>query len=226
MDKRKSGCGTYLIVWIAATVVVGAILAMVLKGINETGQSDQTILSTSMAIGYLATIILYVIRKASAGIKASMEKRIHQENGISRYQGILHVGGLDAPENCRAAFVLSPDTLMVTCGVREHILKIREIKSVEFRYDVNETKYMQSHLRLGLVGALMAGDSESIFGCEPTTKTKRDAIGYAIIFYEDSYGELHNFLLKDEAVNTFACAKLVDALKPRTPEQTRGGIEL
>ena len=163
MEKKRLGCGTYLIVWI----VVTGVMTLILERNNETGQLDVEVTLTSMAMGFLAAVILFVIRKASAGIKASMEKRRQrkedQANGISRYQGILHVGGLDAPENCRAAFVLSPDNLMVTCGVREYILKIKKIKSLEFRYDVNETKYMQSHLRLGLVGALMAGDSEINF---------------------------------------------------------------
>ena len=227
MDKKKAGCGTYLtgfIVWMAATAIVGVVL-------TKNSEIGQPILAlVSEGIGLLAVFIFIAIKKGSVGIKAFMEKRGQREedraNRISRYYGILHADGLDVPENCKAACILSPGTFTVVCGAREFILMMNRFKRVEFRQDVDEMKYRNSRLKRGIDEASMSGEISAVLGPAPTKKRKRDVIGYAIIFYEDSQGELQSFLLKDEAVNTFACAKLVDALKPRTPEQTRGGIEL
>ena len=219
MDRKKAGCGTFIISWVIVTVVFAAFLMV----INETGQSVGSIVSSSVGIGFLVAFAIMAFRMVKLTSKGSKEERKQREKdkqeGIGRYNSVIHVGGLAAPENCKASVMLSPTTLTVNCGGSEYALNIEKIRNVDFQLDVNETQYLKSSFAKGVVGAAVFGMPGAIIGSAPKTKTKRNVKCYAIISYEDAQGEYRTFLLRDEVANTRVCAGLVDALRPRINQQ-------
>lgn len=224
-QKKASGCGTFILVWIIAT----AVLAVLFTAINKTGQSTGTIAAVSVCIGFLITFVIIVFRMVILTSKISKNAKIQREKdrqeGISRYNALIHVGGLTAPENCKASVTLSPALLTVNCGGSEYALKIEKIRNVDYQLDVNETQYLQSSFIKGVAGAAAFGVTGAIIGSAPKTKTKRNVKCYAIISYEDAQGEYKTFLLRDEIANSNICSGLVDALRP-TDKQSRIVINL
>ena len=219
MDRKKVGCGTFIISWVIAAVVFAAFL----MANNETGQSVGSIVSSSVCIGFLVAFAIMAFRMVKLTSKGSKEEKKQREKdkqeGIGRYNSVIHVGGLAAPENCKASVMLSPTTLTVNCGGSEYALNIKKIRNVDFQLDVNETQYLKSSFVKGVVGAAAFGMPGAIIGSAPKTKTKRNVKCYAIISYEDAQGEYKTFLLRDAAENMNICSRLVDDLRPRVSQQ-------
>ena len=225
IDRKKAGCGTFIISW----VIVAVVFAAFLMAINETGQSVGSIVSSSVCIGFLVAFAIMAFRMVMLTSKGSKEdreqvKRYKQQKerdkqeGISRYS-VIHVGGLPAPENCKAAVALSPTTLTINCGGSEYVLNIEKIRNVDTQLDINEIQYLESSFARGVIGAALFGSSGAIIGSAPRTKTKIKIKGYAIISYEDAQGEYKTFLLRDAAENMNICSRLVDDLRPRVSQQ-------
>lgn len=218
-QKKTSGCGTFILVWIIAT----AVLAVLFTAINKTEQSTGTIVAISVCIGFLVTFVIVAFRMVILTSKisknAKMQRKKDRQEGISRYNALIHVGGLTAPENCKASVTLSPTFLTINCGGSEYVLKIEKIRNVDFQLDVNETQYLQSSLKKGVAGAAAFGVTGAIIGSAPKTKIKRNVKCYAIISYEDVQGEYKTFLLRDDVANSKVCSGLVDALRLRVNQQ-------
>ncbi len=219
MEKNKRGCITFLLEWVLASLVIGVIF----NSINKTGRSMSGVVISSALIGLVIAFIIFAFRMVivSSKIQKSRKKQKAQDKqeGISRYDSIIHVGGLNAPENCKASATLSPNAVTVSCGGNEFVLDVPRIKNVEFQFDVDEKQYLKSSFAKGVVGAAAFGVAGAVIGSAPKTKTKREVKCYAIISYESAQGEYKTFLLKDGFPNTEVCAKLVDALRPKINQQ-------
>lgn len=218
MDKKSAGCGTFILSWVIAAVVLGVFLNI----INKTGQSAGSIVFSSALIGFMVAVIIFLFGMVKLTIKASIAEKQQREKdkreGISRYSTI-HVGGLSAPENCKADVVLSPIALTVNCAGSEYVLKIKMIRSVNSQLDVNEVQYLKSSVVRGVIDAALFGPSGAVIGSAPRAKTKIKIKGYAIITYEDAQGEYKAFLLRDAVENSKNCSRLVDDLRPRIDQQ-------
>ena len=140
-------------------------------------------------------------------------------NGITRYHSLMHVGGLNVPENLSCDVILSPMELKIACGGNEFSLQIGKIRNVDYQLDIDEKQYLKSSMAKGIIGAATFGVAGAVIGSAPKTKTKREVKCYAIIAYESSTGEYRNFILRDEYPNSGQCARLVDALRPRINSQ-------
>lgn len=151
--------------------------------------------------------------RASKDGKRQREK--DRQDGISRYNGLLHIGGLEAPENCKASAVISPFAFTVTCAGREYALELERIKDVDYQLDIDEKMYLKTSFIKGVAGAAAFGVSGAVIGSAPKTKVKREVKCYVIVSYESRQGEHKTFILRDERPNTQVCARLTDALKPR-----------
>lgn len=213
----KKGCVTFILPWIIATIV----LAIILSAINKTGQSMGTIIFISVILGLLISFCIFAFKMFIVTSKVQKEVKAQKirdkQDGISRYNNIIHVGGLQAPKDCKAHAILSPSEFKVMCGGNEYVLDVSKIRNVDFQIDVDEEQYLDSSFVRGVIGAAAFGVSGAVIGSAPTAKTKRDVKCYAIISYESAQSEegYKIFLLRDEYPNTQVCAKLVDTLKPR-----------
>lgn len=217
-QKKTAGCGTLILLW----AIVAMVLGVLFSAINKTEQSMGSIAAASMCISLLIVLVKMAFRMAILTSKTSKATKMQREKdrreGISRYDSLVHVGGLMVLKNCKASVILSPTELTINCGGSEFILNIAKIKNVDFQLDVNETKYLQSSFVKGVAGAAF-GMTGAIIGSAPKTKTKRNVKGYAIISYEDAEGQYKTFLLRDEIANTRICSGLVDNLRPRINRQ-------
>lgn len=213
-EVEKRGCAVFLIIWGVAALVIG----VVLNSINETGQSIGSIIFIAVFLGAWIMFIVFCFRMfvitSKARKLARKQVKADKADGVSRYDSIIHVGGLSAPENCKCTAVLNPEGLNVLCGGNEFFLRLEKIRNVDFQLDIDEKQYLKNSMIGGMAGAAMFGISGAIIGSSPKTKTKREVKCYAIISYDDGRGQYHTFILRDEIANLNRCAKLVDTLKP------------
>ncbi len=218
-QKNTAGCGTFVLAWMISTVVLGVIFAL----INKSGQSIGNVIGVSASLSFLIALVIVSVRMILITGRISKQSKIQRkkdkQDGISRYSPLIHVGGLPAPENCKASVVLTPTAVAVNCGGSEYVLSIGKIRNVDFQLDVNETQYLKSSLVRGMAGAAAFGMVGAIVGSAPKTKTKRNVKCYAIITYEDAQGNNKTFLLKDEVANTQVCSRLVDSLRPKISQR-------
>ena len=225
MEKKKAGCGTFILSWVIATVLMAVALAEEGAFTAEGGEwpGGRTAVAISVVLGgFIMACLIVLVRMVKWTIEGSIaekqRRKKDEQEGISRYSTI-HVGGLAAPENCRADVVLSPIALTVNCAGSEYVLKIEKIRSVNSQLDVNEVQYLESSAARGVIGAVLFGTSGAVIGSAPRTKTKIKIKGYAIISYEDAQGEHKAFLLRDAVENSKNCSRLVDDLQPRINQQ-------
>lgn len=214
VKNKQGGCMIFLVIW----GVIALITGFALNSINKTGQSISSIVVLSLVFGALIAFVVFCFNMAILTSKAKKVARQQQQKdkveGISRYDNIIHIGGLSAPENCKCTVVLNPSNLMIECGGNEFSLNIAKVRNVDFQLDIDEKQYLNSSLAGGIAGAALFGVSGAVIGAAPKTKTKREVKCYAIISYENIQGEFQTFILRDEIANLSRCAKLVDALKP------------
>lgn len=218
-QKKTAGCGTFILAWAIMAIFLVAFFSV----INKTEQSMGSIVTVSICISFLIALVIMAFKMVILTSKISKDAKMQREKdrrkGISRYNSLVHVGGLTAPKNCKVSVILSPSELTINCGGSEYVLNIAKIKNVDFQLDVNETQYLQSSFAKGVAGAAAFGVTGAIIGSAPKTKTKRNVKCYAIISYEDVQGEYKTFLLRDEIANTGICSDLVDTLRPRINQQ-------
>lgn len=69
--EKQGGCGTFLIIWVIASLLVG----MCLNSINETGQGMGTTISFAILLGGLFTFIIFCIMMVIATSRVKKEKR-------------------------------------------------------------------------------------------------------------------------------------------------------
>lgn len=69
--KKQGGCGTYLIIWIIASLLVG----MCLNSVNETGQGNETIILFAILLGGLFTFVIFCIMMVIVTSQAKKEKK-------------------------------------------------------------------------------------------------------------------------------------------------------
>lgn len=132
----------------------------------------------------------------------------------------IHLCGLDIPEYCKSEVITNSDEMIIrSCG-KEYVLKIQNIKCIDFQMDIDEKQFVKSSLVGGALGAAAFGVSGAVIGSRPRGKVVRDIKGYAIITYETAQSEDINIVFKDELANSLQCAKLVDELKPRINPRT------
>lgn len=214
MKHKQGGCMPFFVVWGVAALIIG----FAFNGINKTGQSISSTIVLSLMVGGLIAFAVFCFIMAIFASKAKKAARQQLQKdkaeGISRYDNIIHMGGLDAPENCKCTVVLNPDSLVIECGGSEFSLNTAKVRNVDFQLDIDEKQYLKSSMAGGIAGAALFGVSGAVIGAAPKTKTKRDVKCYAIISYEETKGGFRTFILRDEIANLSRCAKLVDALKP------------
>ena len=219
-EKKTAPCGTFLWAWVICTVI----LSILLYSINTTEQSMGSIIATAAIIGFLLGIVVFCFKMAVVTSKArSQAKRQYKadvQNGITRYNNLVHVGGLSVPESINCNAVLNPTELLISCSGNEFVLPIEKIRNVECEFNIDEKQYLKSSMAKRIIGAAAFGVAGAVIGSAPETKTKREVKCYAIISYDGTDGDVKTFILRDEYPNTEVCKKLVEVLKGKINTRT------
>lgn len=157
-------------------------------------------------------LFILIIKACQAQSKISKKRRQDKRNGIKRFSGLVHVNGLKAVENAECDVAIDPSNMIISCEGKQYSLPLSRISYVDFKFDVNESKYLKSSFVKGVAGAAMFGVSGAVIGSAPKTKTDRQTKGYAIILYKGVRGDKSTIILRDMSPNTYICSKLVLAL--------------
>lgn len=209
MKKKQGGCRTAFVIWGIVTVMIG----FALNSINKAGENISTIIFGALVLGvsgaFLVFCICMVIITSKIKIIERKQRQKDRAEGISRYNRIIHIGGLNAPKNYICNVILNPSRLVIECGGNEFSLGIKKIRNVDFQLDINEQQYFENSAADGIFGVSGAVDGTTL-----RTTIKRDVKCYAIISYDDNQGRFRTFILRDEVPNLSVCARLVDTLKP------------
>lgn len=124
-----------------------------------------------------------------------------------------HILGLNIPENVNCILELYLDKLIIKSLGYEYNLGINQIKSCDFKMDIDIKQYTKSNLVKGIAGGVAFGVPGAIAFSSPKVKEKREIKGYAIINYQSSNNELAYLIFRDIYPNSSNASKLVDKLR-------------
>lgn len=217
--KKSGGCGTFLLIWIISIGIV----AIFLSSINSTNRGLGEVVSYSVVLGSIISFIIFcfkmIIITSRSKSQNKQQRMPNNYNGIRRFQPIIHVGGLNVPENMQCQVTLASGELKIFSNGNEFVLPVTKIRNVEYQLNIDEKQYLKYSTAKTMIGAAAFGVPGAIIGSTPKKKTKREVKCYAIISYESIDGMYKTFILRDAVPNSLACAPLVDALRPQINQQ-------
>ena len=191
------------------------------------------ILALVLILIFLFLILCFLIRFLAKASKTAKEqrKKIMQENKeqgiVKRYPPLVHVTGLDIPENVQVSVFLKPDSLTITGAGREYNLNFDKIVSLENHVTVDVKEYYRSSTLKGVTGAALFGLPGAVIGSAPTKRTvKSDVKSFAVISFTAQSGEIATIILSDVLPNTRYASDLVARLKPLTPDKNLETVNL
>lgn len=182
---------------------------------------------------FLFLILCFLIRfivKASKTAK-EQKKKIMQENKeqgiIKRYPPLVHVTGLDIPENVQVSVFLKADSLTITGAGKEYNLNFGKIVSSESHVTMDIKEYYRSSTLKGVTGAALFGLPGAVIGSAPSKReVKTDVKSFAVISFTARTGEIATIILSDVLPNTRYASDLVARLKPLTPNKNLETVNL
>lgn len=181
------------------------------------------IVLVSMLI-FLFLVLCFLIRFIVKASKTAKEqrKKILQENKeqgiIKRYPPLIHVTGLDIPENVRVSVFLKKDRITIAGAGREYNLNFDKIVSSESHVTMDIREYYRSSTLKGVTGAALFGLPGAVIGSAPTKReVKTDVKSFAVISFTAQSGKIATIILSDVLPNTRYASDLVARLKPLTP---------
>lgn len=191
------------------------------------------ILALILILIFLFLILCFLIRfivKASKTVK-EQRKKIMQENKeqgiVKRYPPLVHVTGLDIPENVQVSVFLKTDKLTITGAGREYNLNFDKIVSSESHVTMDIREYYRSSTLKGVTGAALFGLPGAVIGSAPTKReVKTDVKSFAVISFTAKTGDIATIILSDVLPNTRYASDLVARLKPLTPDKNLETVNL
>lgn len=191
------------------------------------------ILALVLILIFLFLILCFLIRFLVKASKTAKEqrKKIMQENKeqgiVKRYPPLVHVTGLDIPENIQVNVFLKTDKLTITGAGREYNLNFDKIVSSESHVTMDIKEYYRSSTLKGVTGAALFGLPGAVIGSAPTKrKVKTDVKSFAVISFTAQSGEIATIILSDVLPNTRYASDLVARLKPLTPDKNLETVNL
>lgn len=182
---------------------------------------------------FLFLILCFLIRFLAKASKIAKEqrKKIMQENKeqgiVKRYPPLIHVTGLDIPENVQVSVFLKKDRITIAGAGREYNLNFDKIVSLENHVTVDIKEYYRSSTLKGVTGAALFGLPGAVIGSAPTKrKVKTDVKSFAVISFTAKTGDIATIVLSDVLPNTRYASDLVARLKPLTPDKNLETVNL
>lgn len=191
------------------------------------------ILALVLILIFLFLILCFLIRLLAKASKTAKEqrKKIMQENKeqgiVKRYPPLVHVTGLDIPENVQVNVFLKTDKLTITGAGREYNLNFDKIVSSESHVTMDIREYYRSSTLKGVTGAALFGLPGAVIGSAPTKReVKTDVKSFAVISFTAKTGDIATIILSDVLPNTRYASDLVARLKPLTPNKNLETVNL
>lgn len=174
--------------------------------------------------------LIHFIVKASKTAK-EQRKKILQENKeqgiVKRYPPLIHVTGLDIPENVQVSVFLKADRLTIVGAGKEYNLNFDKIVSSESHVTMDIKEYYRSSTLKGVTGAALFGLPGAVIGSAPTKReVKTNVKSFAVISFTARTGEIATIILSDVLPNTRYASDLVARLKPLTPDKNLETVNL
>ena len=191
------------------------------------------ILALILILIFLFLILCFLIRflvKASNTAK-EQRKKIMQENKeqgiVKRYPPLIHVTGLDIPENVQVSVFLKKDRITIAGAGKEYNLNFDKIVSLENHVTMDIKEYYRSSTLKGVTGAALFGLPGAVIGSAPTKReVKTDVKSFAVISFTAQSGKIATIILSDVLPNTRYASDLVARLKPLTPDKNLETVNL
>lgn len=191
------------------------------------------ILALVLILIFLFLILCFLIRfivKASKTAK-EQKKKILQENKeqgiVKRYPPLVHVTGLDIPENVQVSVFLKADRLTITGAGKEYNLNFDKIVSSESHVTMDIKEYYRSSTLKGVTGAALFGLPGAVIGSAPSKRVvKSDVKSFAVISFTAKSGGIATIILSDVLPNTRYASDLVARLKPLTSNKNLETVNL
>lgn len=184
------------------------------------------ILALVLILIFLFLILCFLIRFLAKASKTAKEqrKKIMQENKeqgiVKRYPPLIHVTGLDIPENVQVSVFLKKDRITIAGAGREYNLNFDKIVSLENHVTMDIKEYYRSSTLKGVTGAALFGLPGAVIGSAPTKReVKTDVKSFAVISFTAQSGKIATIILSDVLPNTRYASDLVARLKPLTPNK-------
>lgn len=191
------------------------------------------ILALILILIFLFLILCFLIRfivKASKTAKEQRKKILNEnkEQGIvKRYPPLVHVTGLDIPENVQVSVFLKKDRITIAGAGKEYNLNFDKIVSLENHVTMDIKEYYRSSTLKGVTGAALFGLPGAVIGSAPTKrKVKTDVKSFAVISFTAKTGDIATIILSDVLPNTRYASDLVARLKPLTPDKNLETVNL
>ncbi len=191
------------------------------------------ILALVLILIFLFLILCFLIRFLAKASKTAKEqrKKIMQENKeqgiVKRYPPLIHVTGLDIPENVQVSVFLKKDRITIAGAGREYNLNFDKIVSLENHVTMDIKEYYRSSTLKGVTGAALFGLPGAVIGSAPTKReVKTDVKSFAVISFTAQSGKIATIILSDVLPNTRYASDLVARLKPLTPNKNLETVNL
>jgi hypothetical protein len=191
------------------------------------------ILALVLILIFLFLILCFLIRFLAKASKTAKEqrKKIMQENKeqgiVKRYPPLIHVTGLDIPENVQVSVLLKKDRLTIAGAGREYNLNFDKIVSSESHVTMDIKEYYRSSTLKGVTGAALFGLPGAVIGSAPSKRVvKSDVKSFAVISFTARTGDIATIILSDALPNTRYASDLVARLKPLTPDRNLETVNL
>lgn len=191
------------------------------------------ILALVLILIFLFLILCFLIRFIVKASKTAKEqrKKIMQENKeqgiVKRYPPLVHVTGLDIPENVQVSVFLKKDRLTITGAGKEYSLNFDKIVSSESHVTMDIKEYYRSSTLKGVTGAALFGLPGAVIGSAPSKRVvKSDVKSFAVISFTAKAGGIATIILSDVLPNTRYASDLVARLKPLTSNKNLETVNL
>lgn len=191
------------------------------------------ILALVLILVFLFLILCFLIRFIVKASKTAKEqrKKIMQENKeqgiVKRYPPLIHVTGLDIPENVQVSVFLKKDRITIAGAGKEYNLNFDKIVSLENHVTMDIKEYYRSSTLKGVTGAALFGLPGAVIGSAPTKReVKTDVKSFAVISFTAQSGKIATIILSDVLPNTRYASDLVARLKPLTPDKNLETVNL
>lgn len=191
------------------------------------------ILALVLILVFLFLILCFLIRFIVKASKTAKEqrKKIMQENKeqgiVKRYPPLIHVTGLDIPENVQVSVFLKKDRITIAGAGKEYNLNFDKIVSLENHVTMDIKEYYRSSTLKGVTGAALFGLPGAVIGSAPTKReVKTDVKSFAVISFTAQSGKIATIILSDVLPNTRYASDLVARLKPLTPNKNLETVNL
>lgn len=137
-----------------------------------------------------------------------------------------YVSGLDFPPDSYCLVTLYNDKLILKFGNKEYTLLVEKIKSVNYGFNLEKDKYIQSSITKGLIGAATLGVAGAVIGASPKTVEKSKTKSYDVIQYLTKEGKTNQIVVEDFRENSQDSSKFARVLQSLLGESNNESIEL